>query len=125
MYIKEVCTETSISPVFKLTDIAQLYASRMQQLGVTTDTRMHATRLKQKLLARFPDMQAQNKGRDVMLVFEKDMGAALDKPVSKTVTMKLFFLHVPHRLYADTCLTPHHLLYHLIKIFRKNQFHSH
>ena len=72
--------ETSISPVFKLTDIAQLYASRMQQLGVTTDTRMHATRLKQKLLARFPDMQAQNKGRDVMLVFEKDMGAALDKP---------------------------------------------
>ena len=79
MHIEEVCLETSISPFFKLTDIAQLYASRMQQLGVTTDTRMHATRLKQKLLTRFPDMQAQNKGRDVMLVFEKDMGAALDK----------------------------------------------
>ena len=43
------------------------------------DTRMHTTRLKQKLLAHFPDMQAQSKGRDVMLVFDKDIGAALDK----------------------------------------------
>lgn len=43
------------------------------------DTRMHTTQLKQKLLAHFPDIQAQSKGRDVMLVFDKDIGAALDK----------------------------------------------
>ena len=58
MYIKEVCLETSVSLVFKLTDIAQLYTSRMQQLGVMNDTRMDTTRLKQKLLAHFLDMQA-------------------------------------------------------------------
>jgi len=40
---------------------------------------MHTTRLKQKLLTRFPDTQARNKGRDVMLVFKKDMSAVLDK----------------------------------------------
>lgn len=78
-YIEEVCLETSVSPVFKLTDIAQLYKSKMQQLGIMNDTRMHTSRWKQKLLPHFPDMQAQSKGRDVMLVFDKDIGAALDK----------------------------------------------
>ena len=42
MYIEEVCLEASVSPVFKLTDITQLYTSRMHQLGVN-DTRMHKT----------------------------------------------------------------------------------
>jgi len=79
MYIEEVCLETSTVPVFKLADMAQLYMSRMQQLGVVSDKRMHTTRLKQRLLSHFPDMRAQNKGRDEMLVFDKDIGAALDK----------------------------------------------
>ena len=77
MYIEEICLETSVSPVCKLAGIAQLYTvyvSRMQQFGVMNDTRMHTTRLKQKLLT---DMQAQGKGRDVILVFDKDIGAAL------------------------------------------------
>ena len=51
--------------------------SRMQQFGVMSDKRKHTTRLKQRLLAHFPDMRAQSKGRDVMLVFDKDIGAAL------------------------------------------------
>ena len=34
MYIEEVCLETGVSPVFKLTDIVQLYTSRMHQLRV-------------------------------------------------------------------------------------------
>ena len=53
MYIEQVCLEASI---FKLTDMAQLYMSRMQQFGVMSDKRMHTTRLKQRLLAHFPDM---------------------------------------------------------------------
>ena len=44
MYIEEVCLEASISPVFKLTDMAQLYMSRMQQFGVMSDKRKHTTR---------------------------------------------------------------------------------
>ena len=56
MYIEEACLEASISPVFKLTDMAQLYMSRMQQFGVMSDRRKHTTRLKQRLLANFPDM---------------------------------------------------------------------
>ena len=67
--------------VFKLADMAELYSLRLQQLGVTVtnEKRMHTTRLKQRLLARFPDMLAQSKGRDVLLVFDEDVGYALGK----------------------------------------------
>ena len=51
----------------------------MQQLGVKLDTRVHSTRLKQRFFAQFPDMRAHTKGRYVLLVFEEDVGAALNK----------------------------------------------
>ena len=44
-----------------------------------SDKRMHTTRLKQRLLAHFPAMRAQSKGRDIMLVFDEDIGSALGK----------------------------------------------
>ena len=50
-----------------------------EQLGVKLDTRVHTTRLKQCLLAQFTDMQAQKKGRDVLMAFEEDIGTALAK----------------------------------------------
>ena len=65
--------------MFKLANLVELYQSRMQQLGVKLDTRVHSTRLKHRLHAQFPDMRAHTKGRDVQLVFEEDVGAALTK----------------------------------------------
>ena len=79
MYMEEARLEASTAPVFKLADMAQLYMSRMEQFGVVSDKRMHTTRLKQRLLANFPDLRAQSKGRDVILAFDKDIGAALGK----------------------------------------------
>ena len=81
IYIEEARFEESTAPVFKLADMAELYSLRLQQLGVTVtnEKRMHTTRLKQRLLARFPDMLAQSKGRDVLLVFDEDVGYALGK----------------------------------------------
>ena len=49
----------------------------MEQLEVSSDTRVYSTRLKHKLLDQFPDMQAHNKGRNVLMLFEEDVGAAL------------------------------------------------
>ena len=43
----------------------------------------HTTRLKQRILAHFPGMRAQNIGRDVFLIFEKDIGEALAKVCQK------------------------------------------
>ena len=85
IYIEEARFEESTAPVFKLADMAELYSLRLQQLGVTVtnEKRMHTTRLKQRLLARFPDMLAQSKGRDVLLVFDEDVGYALGKACEK------------------------------------------
>ena len=49
------------APVFKLNDLAQLM-SRMEQLGVKPDVRVHTMQFKQRVLAQFSDMQAQKKG---------------------------------------------------------------
>jgi len=76
MYIEKQIDEEK-APVFKLNDLSQLFISRMEQLGIKTNGRVHATRLKQHLLAQFNDMRAQKKGRDVLMAFEEDIGPAL------------------------------------------------
>ena len=66
--------------MFTLANLVELYQSRMQQLGVKLDTRVYTTRLKRRHLAQFPDMRAHtNQSRDVLLVVEEDIGAALTK----------------------------------------------
>ena len=80
MYIEEVrYSSEDKAPIFKLSDLAQLYVSRMDQLGINLDKRIHTTRLKHRLLAQFTDMRAQKKGRDILLAFEEDIGTALAK----------------------------------------------
>jgi len=80
VFIEEALTDNETAPVFKLAELAQLYASRMEQmLGVKYDRRVHMTRLKQRLLAHFPNMRAQQHGRDVLLAFDDDLGDALAK----------------------------------------------
>uniref|UniRef100_UPI00358F83C1 uncharacterized protein n=1 Tax=Myxine glutinosa TaxID=7769 RepID=UPI00358F83C1 len=79
LYIEETRQDEETAPVFRLADLVQLYQSRMEQLGVQLDTRVHSTRLKQRLLAQFPDMRAHTKGRDILMAFEEDVGAALAK----------------------------------------------
>lgn len=61
-HIEETREHDGTAPVFKLTVLAQLYKTRMEQLGVDVDTRVHSTRLKEGLLAEFPDMRAYTKG---------------------------------------------------------------
>ena len=74
MYIEETHNlDKESAPVFKLSDLVQLYVSRMEQLGVKLDT----TWLKQCLSAQFTDMQVQKQGRDILIVFEEDICTAL------------------------------------------------
>ena len=80
LYIEEVHHhDVERAAVFKLSDLAQLYTIRMEQLGIQLHIRLHTTRLKQCLLAEFTDMRAQKKGQDVLLAFEGDIGLALAK----------------------------------------------
>ena len=76
-YLEDISKDTA--PIFKLANLTKVYTTRMKQLGVGLDLRVHATRLKECLLAHFPDMQEYRKERDIYLVFKDDTGNALAK----------------------------------------------
>ena len=54
---------TDTIPVFKLSDLIKHYNSSLQDLGLTLQTRIHSTRFKQRLLARFEDIASYSEGR--------------------------------------------------------------
>jgi 2-keto-3-deoxy-galactonokinase len=68
-YIDASRSENDAVPVFKLIDLQKLYTERLEQLGVFVEGRVIATRLKNRILAALPDLQAHKQGRDVLLVF--------------------------------------------------------
>lgn len=49
-------------PVSKLADLSKLYNERLAVFGLSSD-HVHTTRLMNRLLAWFPDMQEQKKGQ--------------------------------------------------------------
>ena len=79
LYTENAHMEEDTSSVFRLADLANMYSNRMEHFGVHLDTRVNTTRLKDCLLAQIPGLRAQNKGRDVLLAFDDDIGQALDK----------------------------------------------
>ena len=64
------------SPVFKLSDLVRLYRERVVQLGVSSSC-VHSTRLKDRILASFPELRAFKDGRDILLTSNEDIGGAL------------------------------------------------
>ena len=78
-YIEDVRTDTKVAPIFKLADLVSLYATRLKQLGTREESRIHSTKLKERLLSYFPDMQAHKQGRNVVLIANHDIGQALRK----------------------------------------------
>jgi len=79
-YITEAREDCSEQPlVLKLADLVKMYLARMEQLGLTASGRIHSTKLKNRILVHFPDMQAHKQGRDVYLAFQDDIALAMNK----------------------------------------------
>lgn len=78
-YIEDTCMDDLIAPVFKLKDLVNLYSTRLKQLGTDVSGRIHSTKLKDRLLGYFPDMEAHKQGREVVLISNRDIGSALRK----------------------------------------------
>lgn len=55
-YIKDEQSEKDIAPVFKLSDLGRMYATRLEQLGVELSTKINTTRLKNRLLPQIPKL---------------------------------------------------------------------
>ena len=75
--LEDMRSDEECAPIFKLTEVAQLYKVRLEQLGLAVEKLIHTTRLKKRLLATLPDLRAHSQGRDILLSFEKDIGLAL------------------------------------------------
>ena len=56
-----------------------MYSNRLQELGIELSSKINSTRLKERLLDVFPDLQAYNEGRNVKLIFNENIGAAIKK----------------------------------------------
>lgn len=74
-FIEDTSKEEGIVPTFKLSDLARMYKTRLEQLGASVDGRIHTSRLKIRLLAVLPNLKAHSQGRDVLLTF--DVGNAI------------------------------------------------
>jgi len=77
--MEEYHNKASIAPVFKLTDLAQLYKTRLEQLGCNISGRVHTSRLKLRLLSVLPNLKATMQGKNVVLSFEDNVGCAIQK----------------------------------------------
>lgn len=71
----------------KLADLCHLYESRLKQFEANLT--FNRTRLKNKLLSEIQELKAFYKGREVLLVLEKDVGPALVSAYDYTDAMYL------------------------------------
>ncbi len=78
-YIEETRAENESVPVFKLKYILAMYSFRVKQLGTSLNGRINSTHLKDRILAHFPYLQALKDGRDIILIFNEDIGPAMRK----------------------------------------------
>lgn len=76
IYINETKVASSDPPIFRLGDLCILYKERLEQLGIVVPD-VHTTCLKEQLLLHIPELEAHHHGRDVLLVFKKDVGSIL------------------------------------------------
>ena len=56
---------------FKLSVLCQIYESRLNDLGITKE--INKARFKDRILNYFPNVQEQNDGKNVLLIFEQGM----------------------------------------------------
>jgi len=59
-----------------MADMKNLYITRLNELGLD-QVQVHTTRLKDRILAAIPDLRSQTEGRDILLVYDEDIGTAL------------------------------------------------
>ena len=68
--------------VLKLSDLVRFFSSKLQELGIEPG-KINATRLKDRVLAAFPDLTAHTQGREVLLALKHEIGDALKEAKDK------------------------------------------
>lgn len=81
-YIEEYIENENIA-ILKLSDLLRFYTLKLEELEVVTN-KVHATRLKDKILETFPHLTAHCEGREVQLISKHDIGGILTNAKSST-----------------------------------------
>ena len=102
--MKDTHIESDAAPVFRLAELARLYKIRLKLFGGDISGRFNNTHLKTRILPHQHDLQAYREGRDVLLAFSKDVGAAYNKHMNAILLTKPGFCHRPRRLFDGICL---------------------
>ena len=63
--------------VFSMPYFGQLYSSRLKDVG-RTEVYAHTSRLHEKILAAGSDLVSIHRGKEVVFIFNKDTGEALN-----------------------------------------------
>lgn len=71
------CQETV--PVFILMELSKMHCSILEDQGVVQTSRLHSTRLKEKLEAEILDMVSYKRERDIVLAFDQHMEDVIAK----------------------------------------------
>ena len=80
--LKNSRTEDPRTTVFKLLDLRKEFCKRLKLQGVTAENpEIHSMRLKEKIIEAIPGLTAHIKGREVLLVFEEDIGSLISHPL--------------------------------------------
>ena len=82
-YIDEACSLPDTAPVFRLADLAEMYYQRLVDMGMSPETQVNKTRLKERLLSNCPHLTATKHGREIVFVLDRDLGDAVIRACSK------------------------------------------
>ena len=77
VYMKDTHIESDTAPVFRLAELSRIYKTRLKLFGGDVSGRFNNTHLNTRILAHQQDLQGYREGRDALLAFSKDVGAAL------------------------------------------------
>jgi len=92
VYVESILDDQEISPVLQLSHLKKLYCQRIEQLGGDS-SKVHSTRLKEKILSYFPELEPHTSGREILLVRNCDIGGSIKKTVLMILSlMPSFYL---------------------------------
>ena len=77
VYLDE-CLEVEEPAVLTLSDLVRFYSFKVQELGAES-RKVNATRLKERVLAAFPDLTAHAEGREIQLIPQHKIGGMPSK----------------------------------------------
>ena len=76
-FVESYRDDPETRPMFYMSHLCRLYASRLEAHGLHVPERVHSMRLREKLLANVPDLFSTHEGKNVVLMFNKDLGVAI------------------------------------------------